>query len=525
MNHALCNRCKQVVASQAVERDGKVYLAKSCPTCGPTETLISADARRYWNKHALDTGFTYRGCTIQCLGCDHGKSPSIVFIDITNRCNMNCPICVNNTPSDGFSFDPPLEYFEKIFKHFSTFKRPPAMQLFGGEPTVRNDLFDIIELAKSYGLRARILTNGIRLADEDYCRRLVETRVKLLLAYDGCNPEMYRSLRGTEKAMHLKQKALDNIGKIGRGRVTLMTVLSKDYNANELPDFFRFCHERRDYIEAIYFLPLAHTWDPAEWDYQPEQMTTEDLEILVDAAFPNDHIEFLPAAFLSTLRNLMRCLRVKNLPFMGAHPNCESMYLMFSNGEEYVPFSRYLRSSPMDTARALMEAEKRMAARLERFDRSALGRTLEKVGLKDTALFLMGILAVGGVMRRHVNFGAVLKGSGRLGRWYHGVSAVAQMAFGARTRRVLAKHMNIQGALEVLALPLEDLTNIESDRMERCPSAFAYYDPCDDEVRAVPFCAWNTLHRKEALHKVAEFYGTAQAGGDLLAAGGRSRRR
>jgi hypothetical protein len=523
MNHALCNACKTVVVAEAIERDGKIYLVKSCPTCGPTETLISADARRYKNKKSLDASFSYRGCAINCLECQHGKSPGIVFIDVTNRCNMNCPICVNNTPSDGFFFEPPLEYFDKIFKHYSAYERRPAMQLFGGEPTVREDLFDIIKLAKSYGLRARVVTNGLRLVDEDYCRRLVGTGVKLFIAYDGSNPEMHRFLRGTDKAIALKQKALENIRKVGRGRVILMTVLSKDYNAGELPDYFRFCHERRDFIEAIYFLPLVHAWNPEEWDYCPEQMTTEDLEILVDEAFPDDHIEFLPAGTLGNLLSLMRCLRIKSLPFMGAHPNCESMYLMLSDGKEFVPFSRYLKQSPVDVMQALIAAEERMAARLAKFDRSLLSRLLEKLGLKNAVLFLMGVLAVGRVMRRHVTAGSVFKGRG-LGKWYHALAVPLKLAFRAWTRNVLAKHMTVQGALEVLALPLEDLTNIESDRMERCPAAFSYYDPHIDEVRAVPFCAWNTMHRKKALQGVAEYYGTTHARAELLTAGGRARR-
>lgn len=508
MNRGLCNSCKKVVPAKTVERGGKIYLAKTCPKCGLTETLISSDARRYNNKRGLDTGASQRECHLHCLDCAHGKPPGIVFIDVTNRCNMNCPICVNNTPSDGFSFEPPMEYFKKIFEHFATYKPQPAMQLFGGEPTVREDLIDIIKLAQSYGLRARVLTNGLRLADEAYCRKIVETRVRLLLAYDGNNPALYRDLRGSVKAMELKEKALDNIGKVGKGRVTLMTVLS-DYNAAQLPEFFRFCHERRAYIGSLYFLPLAHTWDSNEWEYSPEQMTTEDLERFVDQAFPDDHIEFLPAGLIGTLSAIRRCFRIKPLPFMGAHPNCESFYLFLSNGQEYVPFSRYLKGSPIDAAHGLVDAEQKLARRLEALDKSAFGRFLDKIRLKEEYLYLLGTLALIGVFRRHVKWGPYLKGRG-IGKAWHALMIPLQLAFGLRAKTVMERHSNVQRALEVLALPLEDPTNIEADRMERCPSAFAYYDPREDQVHTVPFCTWNTLHRKTALSAVAEYYGTSQ---------------
>ena len=58
----------------------------------------------------------------------------------------------------GFRFDPPLEYFEKIFQKLSEMTPKPKIQLFGGEPTVREDLIDMIESQAScelYGLLKR----------------------------------------------------------------------------------------------------------------------------------------------------------------------------------------------------------------------------------------------------------------------------------------------------------------------------------------------------------------------------------
>jgi hypothetical protein len=194
---------------------------------------------------------------------------------------------------------------------------------------------------------------------------------------------------------------------------------------------------------------------------------------------------------------------------MGAHPNCESIYLMISDGNEYVPFTRYLKDSPIDAARSLIEAERKLARRVKALDAGKFGRLLERAELKDQALYLMGVLAVAGVLKRHMRIGPLLKGKG-LAKFYHGLTAALQLAFGRKSRTVLERHTTMQGVLEVLALPLEDPTNIESDRMERCPSVFTYYDPKKDQVRTVPFCAWNTMHRKTALREIAEYYGTAQ---------------
>ena len=59
------------------------------------------------------------------------------------------------------------------FKHFAQNTPEPSIQHFGGEPTVRKDLIEIIRLSRSYGLPTRVVTNGVRLADEEYFPRVV----------------------------------------------------------------------------------------------------------------------------------------------------------------------------------------------------------------------------------------------------------------------------------------------------------------------------------------------------------------
>ncbi|NIO13772.1 MAG: radical SAM protein, partial [Xanthomonadales bacterium] len=92
-------------------------------------------------KRSLDSGCAYVGCDLECVDCPHKTEPSFVFLDVTNRCNLNCPICINNTPSMGFVFEPPLEYFQQVFSRLHHYRPRPPVQLFGGEPTVREDLF------------------------------------------------------------------------------------------------------------------------------------------------------------------------------------------------------------------------------------------------------------------------------------------------------------------------------------------------------------------------------------------------
>ena len=401
MNSSFCNTCTELVPSTTTERGGKVFLVKNCPRCGTTETLVSSDAKRYKEKQFLDGGFDHKACQLNCLQCNHRQPLNMVFVDLTNRCNLNCPICINNTPSMGFLFEPPLEYFDKIFKYLSTLNPRPAIQLFGGEPTVRKDLFDIIKMIKSYGLTPRLVTNGVKLADEEYCRQVIATGTTILLAYDGANPETYRVLRGSAKPLELKLKAMENIRKIGNSKVGLMTLAAKGFNDHELKDLIAFCHDNKEFIRAINFMPLAHSWDSKDFSLEPERMTTEDVEDIVAAAYPGEKVEFLPAGFMGELKALTSCLNIKPLPLLGAHPNCESVHLMISDGAGFVPLSRYLKGSAFDAARALREADRRLQKHLP--------KNGAPQGWKRKTLFLRAILAMVQEVRPHVRMGASLR--------------------------------------------------------------------------------------------------------------------
>jgi len=507
MNRALCNSCQKLVPAAPEERGGEIFLVKDCPSCGRTETLISGNAERYMGKRALDSGYDYKRCMLNCLECRHRKQPSFIFVDVTNRCNLNCPICINNTPSMGFVFDPPMEYFDKMFRQLSEYDPVPAVQLFGGEPTVREDLLEIIELSKSYGLPTRVVTNGLKLADEDYCRKLVETRATILIAFDGTDPETYRVLRGNEKSLQLKQKALENIRKVGGAKVALMMCVAKGFNDQEIPQLLEFCHERRDYVRGVYFMPLAHTWDLSDFNLIPGRITGEDIELAVDACFPGVGAGFIPAGAFCEIPTLMKYLDVKPPPFRGAHPNCESMYLLVSDGKGYVPLEAYLRGSLQDLVKDFFSVEKKLARRAEALERSAGGRLMAKLHLKERYLSLRAISSVVWAARRRVRLGKALKGRG-IGKVWHGAGVLSGLLLGRKTRTVLERHTNLHETLQLIVLPFEDKHALETERLERCPNAFAFLDPADDRVKTVPVCAWGR-HKNAVMRSIADRYAGA----------------
>ena len=94
--------------------NGQVWFRKLCPQCGTNESMVSSDAAAWHAKRELWEGVAGPAatCTLQCDRCSHDNHhPAILFMDVTNHCNMDCPICGFSLRGMGFDFNPPHEVF------------------------------------------------------------------------------------------------------------------------------------------------------------------------------------------------------------------------------------------------------------------------------------------------------------------------------------------------------------------------------------------------------------------------------
>ena len=506
MNKSFCGSCHELVPTRRVERDGKVYLAKDCPACGTSEVLVSNDAARHFLKRKLDPGTEHPTCpNVQCQACKVHRPPRYAFIDLTNRCNMNCPMCVDSVGGHGFVYDPPIEHFRTIFEHLAQFDPKPTLALFGGEPTVRSDLIEIIEMARSYGFNTRVLTNAIKLADPDYCARLVGTHAHLLISYDGGNREAYAQMRGSDKFFDKKQQAIANIAKLPRGRISYVSCLAWGMNDDRLPELLEFCHGQHPKLHGIYLMPLVATWDTEEFDYKPRRMTTEDVEQLLADCFPDYDVQFIPLGVASEITTLTSLFDRDPFPYYGTHPNCESLYVLISDGEKYLPLDHFLRTTLPGMAEVFLQLEAKLRDRQKRWETSAVGRALNAVGLKRLAF---KTLAMGGVLwrlLRYVRFSRMVKGWGPAKLYHTAAFLFNKVVLRKKSREARRKHLNVVDALRVVILPLEDDPILETERLERCPSTHVTYNPKTGEFKYIPVCSWR-LHNKQVLSEIAAAY-------------------
>jgi len=497
-NLGLCNKCRARVHAEFLERDGQVWIRKDCPECGPNESLVSADAkvwqakRDLWKYVPIDPV----ACSLNCDRCKVDHTPGLVFVDVTNRCNMNCPICIATIRGMGFDFNPPLEYFEKIFAEVGRMKPKPSVQLFGGEPTLRDDLLEIIAIARRNGLKPHVVTNGVRLADEEYCRKLCEARVPLRFAFDGRSPDIYERLRHNRAAYEKKLKGLENLKKHSRRKHAIIACAAWGINDQYIGDLIQMCHDNRDLIGDLGIIPLTENWDPGEFN-AAKTTTMEDVEKMVQQAVPGGNVEFVPAGLAYAMRKPRSFFRgdvpSEILLLGGVHPNCESMTLLVSDGQTYRSISNYLKKPFGHVVADFVEASERIDPALSRLDRNKFFQRL-----RGQILVLVTFVPV---LLRTIDIGRLTNGHPVLGL----LKAAWCQVFRRKSREAF-QGRSLRRVLRVAMLPFEELHSIDAARMENCKAVFAYEDADDGKVKTIPACMWYP-YRNPVLAKLSKKYG------------------
>jgi radical SAM protein with 4Fe4S-binding SPASM domain len=98
------------------------------------------------------------------------SAPYRMDLALTYRCNVDCGHCYNQRrESAELNSDEWRRVVRTLWEHGI-----PHFDFTGGEPTLRDDLCELIAYAEDLGAITGLLTNGVRLADAAFVRRLKE---------------------------------------------------------------------------------------------------------------------------------------------------------------------------------------------------------------------------------------------------------------------------------------------------------------------------------------------------------------
>jgi MoaA/NifB/PqqE/SkfB family radical SAM enzyme len=160
-------------------------------------------------------------------------------VHLTDICNSKCSFCIVDSPfvkEDSIS--------RKRVSHFlrdNAGKGYEAINIHGGEATIRRDLLDILDEIRELGYPTVYLqTNGRKMSRMEYARDLVDRGVSLFIvsmhgATSLTQDRISKSLGSFEQAV----KGIRNVKELG-AKVRTNSVVCKD-NYTELPEIAELC--------------------------------------------------------------------------------------------------------------------------------------------------------------------------------------------------------------------------------------------------------------------------------------------
>ncbi|MGE4275455.1 MAG: radical SAM protein, partial [Candidatus Methanomethylophilaceae archaeon] len=210
----ICPECKKLLIGDIFEKDGAVYMEKTCPEHGTFSDIYWSDAELYLK--AEESAFDGIGLINPSdISTEDGRNVSVDIggmevdllsntalanVDLTNRCNMRCPICFANANAAGYVFEPDFETVVKMLEMLRN-ERPikcTAVQFSGGEPTIYPRFVDVIRKAKELDFaQIQVATNGLSFAhDFQLLKDAVDAGLNTIyLSFDGVTDDIYLQAR------------------------------------------------------------------------------------------------------------------------------------------------------------------------------------------------------------------------------------------------------------------------------------------------------------------------------------------
>ncbi|MFX0098192.1 MAG: radical SAM protein [Candidatus Hodarchaeota archaeon] len=521
---SVCPECiKQIDANLVVDDlDGEdaVFMRKKCEEHGFFEDIISRNVPEYRRNQQFyhdyitiqnkdNTKDTGEGCPHNCGMCaEHKSTPCIALLDVTNRCNLACPICFANASAKGYIVEPTMEELRQIFLHFRNLKPIPAamLQLSGGEPTMRDDLVEIIRMGKELGFTQIMLTtNGVKLAAKngvEYIKELMDAGMGVMyLSFDSVDDaEAVKKVRGVN-LLKLKKRVVENCRAAGFKGIELVPTICKGLNDHQIKPILEFAKANRDVISGVVFQPVSLCGRIDNEQIRELRYTTSDLSRAIAKATGQLDVYIYPIPTTSRMTQLISWCDFEPQFSMASHPDCGFATIMTIDPktekwiriEEYFDveglidwsdkvWREHVEQKKWPLVNATMDGGSKILDPLKKLLGDKVGQVLE-----DASEF-----AYRKAVKTYFISGAVRYMKGMKGAAKDLLPILLSPSLGTASAFFEAGN-NIL----VSSMHFQDVYNFDVERVSRCLVHYGVIDPDDpSKVLQVPFCAMNSIHRE-----------------------------
>lgn len=292
LTNSICSQCLRKVEAKVIIEAGNVYLQKYCSRHGREKVLISGDVSYYkkcrefikpaempqvWN-----TPIKY-GCPYDCGLCpDHEQHSCLTLIEVTDRCNLQCPICYAESSPQRETW----RTLEQIDFMLNAVVRnevePDIIQISGGEPTIHPRFFEILDLAKSKPIKHLMLnTNGIRIAqDREFARRLADYMpgFEVYLQFDSFEQAALQELRGAD-LRDIRRRAIAHLNEFNIS-TTLVVTLKKGLNDREVGSIVQYGIKQRA-VRGVTFQPIQAAGRTEDFNPAEDRLTLSEVRRMI----------------------------------------------------------------------------------------------------------------------------------------------------------------------------------------------------------------------------------------------------
>lgn len=292
LTNSICSECYRKVEAKVIIQDDNVYLMKRCFHHGLEKVLISNDVDYYkkcreflkpaempleWN-----TPIKY-GCPYDCGLCpDHEQHSCLTLIEVTEHCNLQCPICYAESSPQRLKHRS-LELIEYMLDAVVKNEgEPDIVQISGGEPTTHPQFFEILDLAKSKPIKHLMLnTNGVRIAkDREFVKRLSEYMpgFEIYLQFDSFELDAIQNLRGAD-LREIRKQAVAHLNEFNIS-TTLVVTLKKGLNDHEVGKIIQYGIEQKA-VRGVTFQPIQAAGRLEKFDPASDRLTLSEVRKMI----------------------------------------------------------------------------------------------------------------------------------------------------------------------------------------------------------------------------------------------------
>ena len=134
--------------------------------------------------------------------------------EVTRSCNLSCIHCRASSEYGPYEGELTTDQCFKLVDDIASFSKPVII-LTGGEPLMREDIFDIASYVDKKGLRVVLATNGT-LVTNDIAVKMLESGIKRVsISIDGLDAESHDAFRGVSGAFEKVMAGIAAMKKAG----------------------------------------------------------------------------------------------------------------------------------------------------------------------------------------------------------------------------------------------------------------------------------------------------------------------